>query len=220
MRCARSKGAYALVGITNKKVVGARDPLGISPLVIGELGGRYILASETCALDIIGARHRARREERRGRGDHGGGDRIAFPLPAATDASLHLRIHLFLAAGFDRERAPDLHAAQGDGHGARARNANAAPMWWCPSPIRAFRPHLGFAQESGIPYELGIIRNHYVGRTFIEPTQSIRALGVRMKHSANRAVVEGKRIVLDRQFDRARHDIGEDRAHDAGSRRE
>src|ERR1700745_3938555 len=77
-----------------------------------------------------------------------------------------------------------------------AREAPAAADGVIPVPDSGVPAALGFAQESGIPYELGIIRNHYVGRTFIEPTQSIRALGVRMKHSANRAVVEGKRIVL------------------------
>ena len=75
-------------------------------------------------------------------------------------------------------------------------------------------------RQSGIPFEYGIIRNHYVGRTFIEPTQSIRAFGVKLKHSANRAMIEGKRVVLVDDFDRARHDLAQDRADDPRRRRE
>ena len=189
------EGAYALVGITNKKVVGARDPLGIRPLVIGELGGRYILASETCALDIIGARHVR---------DVKNGEVVViteegieshFPFPPQP-----MRPCIFEYIYFSR---PDsvvngrpiytLRKAMGM---ELAREAQTQADVVVPVPDSGVPAALGFAQESGIPYELGIIRNHYVGRTFIEPTQSIRALGVRMKHSANRAVVEGKRIVL------------------------
>ena len=78
---------------------------------------------------------------------------------------------------------------------------------------------IGYAQASGIPFELGIIRNHYVGRTFIEPTQSIRAFGVKLKHSANRAEIDGKRVVLIDDFDRARHHLDQDRPDDARCRR-
>jgi amidophosphoribosyltransferase len=189
------EGAYALVGITNKKVVGARDPLGIRPLVIGELDGRYILASETCALDIIGARHVR---------DVKNGEVVVitqegieshFPFPPQP-----MRPCIFEYIYFSR---PDsivngrpiysLRKAMGM---ELAREAQTFADVVVPVPDSGVPAALGFAQESGIPYELGIIRNHYVGRTFIEPTQSIRALGVRMKHSANRAVVEGKRIVL------------------------
>ncbi len=189
------EGAYALVGITNKKVVGARDPLGIRPLVIGELGGRYILASETCALDIIGARHVR---------DVKNGEVVViteegieshFPFPPQP-----MRPCIFEYIYFSR---PDsvvngrpiytLRKAMGM---ELAREAQTQADVVVPVPDSGVPAALGFAQESGIPYELGIIRNHYVGRTFIEPTQSIRALGVRMKHSANRAVVEGKRIAL------------------------
>ena len=189
------EGAYALVGITNKKVVGARDPLGIRPLVLGELDGRYILASETCALDIIGARHVR---------DVKNGEVVViteegieshFPFPPQP-----MRPCIFEYIYFSR---PDsvvngrpiysLRKAMGM---ELAREAQTFADVVVPVPDSGVPAALGFAQESGIPYELGIIRNHYVGRTFIEPTQSIRALGVRMKHSANRAVVEGKRIAL------------------------
>jgi amidophosphoribosyltransferase len=189
------EGAYALVGITNKKVIGARDPLGIRPLVLGELDGRYLLASETCALDIIGARHL--RDVKNGEvvviTEEGIESHFPFPPQA-------MRPCIFEYIYFSR---PDsvvngrpiytLRKAMG---AELAREAPALADVVVPVPDSGVPAALGFAQESGIPYELGIIRNHYVGRTFIEPTQSIRALGVRMKHSANRSVVEGRRIVL------------------------
>ena len=117
------EGAYAFVGLTNKKLVGARDPLGIRPLVIGKLDGCPILASETCALDIIGAQLRARRRERRSGHLRRGRHAVAQAVPAAGGAALHLRIHLFRAAGFDRRRPPGLRRAQGHGRRARARGA-------------------------------------------------------------------------------------------------
>ena len=116
--------------------------------------------------------------------------------PPQRDAALHLRVHLLLPAGLDRERPLRLRRPQ-------APWARSSPARRRPTPtsssrcrIRACRRRSASRQECGIPYELGIIRNHYVGRTFIEPTQSVRELGVRLKHSANRAVVRGKRIVL------------------------
>ncbi len=195
------EGAYALVGITNKKVVGARDPLGIRPLVIGELDGSYILASETCALDIIGARHV--RDVKNGEvvviTEEGIESHFPFPPQpmrpcifeyiyfSRPDSIVNGRpiYSLRKAMGMELARETQTFA-----------DVQAFADVVVPVPDSGVPAALGFAQESGIPYELGIIRNHYVGRTFIEPTQSIRALGVRMKHSANRAVVEGKRIVL------------------------
>ena len=190
------EGAYSLVSLTNKKLIGARDPLGIRPLVLGELDGCPILASETCALDIIGAKyvrdvdpgedHRVRRARR------------AEPqaVSAEAAAALHLRIHLFLAAGFDRRRPLGVRSPQGLRRRSSRAKAMSRSTWWCRCRIPACRPRSATARDSGVPFELGIIRNHYVGRTFIQPTQSVRELGVRMKHSANRAAIEGKRIIL------------------------
>jgi amidophosphoribosyltransferase len=189
------EGAYAFVGLTNKKLVGARDPLGIRPLVIGKLGDCPILASETCALDIIGA-HYLRDVEN--------GEIVVFdedglqshkPFPPMAP-----RPCIFEYIYFSR---PD--SIIGGRHvydvrktcGAQlAREAPAVADVVVPVPDSGVPAAIGYAQASGIPYELGIIRNHYVGRTFIEPTQHIRQLGVRLKHSANRAVVNGRRIVL------------------------
>jgi amidophosphoribosyltransferase len=189
------EGAYAFVGLTNKKLVGARDPLGIRPLVIGKLDGCPILASETCALDIIGAQYVR---------DVENGEVVVFdedgfqshkPFPP-----VQARPCIFEYIYFARpdsivggRHVYDVRKSMGN---ELAREAPALADVVVPVPDSGVPAAIGFSRESGIPYELGIIRNHYVGRTFIQPTQAIRDQGVRMKHSANRAVVAGKRIVL------------------------
>ena len=190
------EGAYAFVGMTNKKLVGARDPLGIRPLVLGKLDGCPILASETCALDIIGAQYvrdiengEVRGVRRGRRADATSRSRRCRRGPASSNTST------------SRGPTPSSAAARSTTCArtwARelAREAPADADVIVPVPDFGVPAALGFSQASGIPYELGIIRNHYVGRTFIEPTQQIRQLGVRLKHTANRAVVNGKRIVL------------------------
>ncbi|MEA2974920.1 MAG: amidophosphoribosyltransferase [Alphaproteobacteria bacterium] len=189
------EGAYSLVGMTNKKLIGTRDPLGIRPLVLGKLDGSPILASETCALDIIGAQYVR---------DIENGEVVVFdedgvhsikPFPAMTP-----RPCIFEYIYFSR---PDSIVGGRSVYDVRktmgAQLAHEAPAdadVIIPVPDSGVPAAIGFAQASGIPFEMGIIRNHYVGRTFIQPTQSIRELGVRLKHSANKAVVQGKRIVL------------------------
>jgi amidophosphoribosyltransferase len=189
------EGAYSLVSLTTKKLIGARDPLGIRPLVLGRLDGCPILASETCALDIIGAQYIR---------DIENGEIVVFdeegmqsikPFPAMAP-----RPCIFEYIYFSRpdsmvggRHVYDVRKAMGS---ELAREARAEADVVIPVPDSGVPAALGYSQESGVPYELGIIRNHYVGRTFIQPTQSIRELGVRLKHSANRAVVKGKRIVL------------------------
>lgn len=189
------EGAYAFVGLTNKKLVGARDPLGIRPLVLGDLDGRPILASETCALDIIGARFV--RDVENGEIVICSEDGIESIKPFGD---LPARPCIFEFIYFAR---PDSIVHGRPVYQVRKRMgavlAEEAPVdadVVIPVPDSGVPAALGFAQAAGLPYELGIIRNHYVGRTFIQPTQSVRELGVRMKHSANRAVVDGKRIVL------------------------
>jgi amidophosphoribosyltransferase len=192
---AQIEGAYAFVGLTNKKLVGARDPLGIRPLVLGDLDGHPILASETCALDIIGARFV--RDVENGEIVICSEDGIESIKPFGD---LPARPCIFEFIYFAR---PDSIVHGRPVYQVRKRMgavlAEEAPVdadVVIPVPDSGVPAALGFAQAAGLPYELGIIRNHYVGRTFIQPTQSVRELGVRMKHSANRAVVDGKRIVL------------------------
>ncbi len=190
------EGGYAFVGMTNKKLVCARDPLGIRPLVLGRLDGHPIFASETCALDIIGAKFEREVEPGEIIVIHEG-ERLESIKPFPEKKA---RPCIFEYVYFAR---PDSVAGGKNVYEVRknigrilAEECPVSADVVVPVPDSGVPAALGFAQGSNLPYELGIIRNHYVGRTFIQPTQSIRELGVRMKHSANRAVIEGKRIVL------------------------
>ena len=189
------EGAYAFVGLTNKKLIGARDPWGIRPLVLGMLDGHPIVTSETCALDIIGARYVR---------DVENGEVIVFSEEGVESLKpfppLPPRPCIFEFIYFSR---PDsviggrsiYEVRKGLGRELARETAPEADVI-VPVPDSGVPAAIGFSQAAGVPYELGIIRNHYVGRTFIQPTQNIREMGVRLKHSANRAVVAGKRIVL------------------------
>jgi len=189
------EGAYALVALTNKKLIGARDPLGIRPLVLGELDGFPILASETCALDIIGAKFVR---------DIENGEVIVVDADGVTSLKpfppQRMRPCIFEYIYFARPdsvvHGRSVYEARKAMGAELAREAPAAADLVVPVPDSGVPAALGFAQACGLPFELGIIRNHYVGRTFIQPTQAIRESGVRLKHNANRAAVEGKRIVL------------------------
>jgi amidophosphoribosyltransferase len=189
------EGAYAFVGMTNKKLVGARDPLGIRPLVIGRLDGCPILASETCALDIIGAQYV--RDVENGEvivfDEDGAHSHKPFPPMAARPCIFEYVYFARPDSIVGGRPVYDIRKAMG---AELAKESPAQADVIVPVPDSGVPAAIGYAQASGIPYEIGIIRNHYVGRTFIQPTQSIRDHGVRMKHSANRAVVAGKRIVL------------------------
>jgi amidophosphoribosyltransferase len=189
------EGSYAFVGLTNKKLVGARDPLGIRPLVLGKLDGCPILASETCALDIIGAHYI--RDVENGEvlifDDDGAHSHKPFPAMAPRPCIFEYIYFARPDSIIGGRSVYDVRKASG---AELAREAPTDADVVVPVPDSGVPAAIGYAQESKIPYELGIIRNHYVGRTFIEPTQQIRQLGVRLKHSANRAVVTGKRIVL------------------------
>ncbi len=189
------EGAYAFVGLTNKKLIGARDPFGIRPLVIGKLDGHPILASETCALDIIGAKYLR---------DVENGEVVVFdedgmhshkPFPPTAPRPCIFE-YIYFARPNSIVGGRNVYDVRKTMGAQLAMEAPAAADVVIPVPDSGVPAAIGYAQKSAIPYELGIIRNHYVGRTFIEPTQHIRQLGVRLKHSANRAVVNGKRIVL------------------------
>jgi len=189
------EGAYALVAMTPKKLIGARDPLGIRPLIIGELDGCHILTSETCALDIIGAKYVRDVENGEVVVISETGIQSLKPFPPQR-----MRPCIFEFVYFAR---PD-SVVQGQSvyevrkkMGQELARESAPPAdVIVPIPDSGVPAAIGFSRESGIPFELGIIRNHYVGRTFIQPTQGVRELGVRMKHSANRSQIEGKRVVL------------------------
>jgi amidophosphoribosyltransferase len=195
------EGAYSLVALTNKKLIGVRDPLGIRPLVLGELDGCYILASETCALDIIGARFVRDIEngeivvisEKSAQNPTGIESHKPFPPMQARPCIFE---YIYFARPDSIVHGRHVYDVRKRMGAQLAREAGVAADVVVPVPDSGVPAALGYAHESGIPFELGIVRNHYVGRTFIQPTQKIRELGVRLKHSANRSVVKGKRIVL------------------------
>ncbi len=191
----QAEGAYSLVALTKDHLIGVRDPLGVRPLVIGALDGATILASETCALDIIGAKFLRDVEPGELVVIDSSGIHSMRPFPPAQR-----RFCIFEYIYFSR---PD-SIVEGQGvYQARkmigAELARESPVdadLVVPVPDSGTPSAMGFAEESGIPFDLGIIRNHYVGRTFIEPGEQIRHLGVKLKHNANRAVVAGRRVVL------------------------
>jgi amidophosphoribosyltransferase len=189
------EGAYSLVALSSKKMIGVRDPLGIRPLVLGDLDGAWILASETCALDIIGARFV--RDVKPGEMVIVTAKGIESLFPFETQKP---RFCIFEYVYFAR---PDSTVEGRNVYDVRKRIgaelALESPVEAdivVPVPDSGTPAAIGFAQQAGIPFELGIIRNHYVGRTFIQPGDAIRHMGVRLKHNANRRSIEGKRVVL------------------------
>ncbi len=191
----RVEGAYSLICMTPEGMIACRDPLGIRPLVMGKLGDATIFASETVALDVCGAEFVRQIEP---------GEMVIVSDTLVRSirpfAPVAPRPCVFEHVYFSR---PDSVI---DGHsvysvrkaiGAElARETLVEADYVIPVPDSGVPAAIGYAQESGIPFELGIIRSHYVGRTFIQPADNIRHLGVKLKHNANRALLEGKRIVL------------------------
>ena len=189
------EGAYALVVMTNKKLIGARDPLGIRPLVIGQLDGAYILASETCALDIIGAKFV--REVENGEiviiTEDGLESVKPFPPMAPRPCIFE---YIYFARPDSTVGGKSVYECRKEFGRQLAEESHVPADVVIPVPDSGVPAAIGYGDASGVPFELGIIRNHYVGRTFIEPQQSIRAFSVKLKHNANRIHVEGKRVIL------------------------
>lgn len=189
------EGAYALVCAFDNKLVGVKDPLGIRPLVLGKLDNGYVLASESCGLDIIGAEFIR---------DIEAGEMVVIDETGISStkpfAETGSRFCVFEYIYFAR---PD-SVVEGRGvYSTRkqigielAKESHIDAEVVVPVPDSGVPAALGYAEESGIPFDLGIIRNHYIGRTFIQPTQAGRTQSVRMKHNANIATVKGKSIIL------------------------
>ncbi|MEM8749554.1 MAG: amidophosphoribosyltransferase [Pseudomonadota bacterium] len=191
----RLEGAFSLVALSGKKLIGCRDALGVRPLVLGDIDGSYVFASETCALDIIGARYVRDVEPGELVVVTENGLESHFPLEKAPS-----RFCVFEYVYFAR---PDSTVGGENVYTVRKRIgeelAREAPVdgdLVVPVPDSGTPAAIGFAQGANLPFELGIIRNHYVGRTFIAPTDNIRHMGVKLKHNANRKLIEGKRVIL------------------------
>jgi amidophosphoribosyltransferase len=191
----RVEGAFSVVAMTKSKLIGVRDPLGVRPLVLGQLGDGWVLSSETCALDIIGAEFIREIEPGEMVVINGNGVESNFPFRRQKS-----RFCIFEHVYFSR---PDSILGGRSVYETResigrelAVEAPVEADLVCPVPDSGTPAAIGYSLQSGIPYAMGIIRNQYMGRTFIEPTEQIRNMGVRLKLNVNRALVKGIRIIL------------------------
>ncbi len=191
----RVKGAYSLLLLTNEALIGVRDPMGVRPLVIGQLEDAWILTSESCALDIIGARFVRDVEPGEIVIVDGNGLRSIKPF-AKQQRRFCVFEHIYFARPDSKVEGVGVYDARKRIGMELAKESPVAADVVVPVPDSGVPAAIGYAAQSGLPFELGIIRNHYVGRTFIEPADHIRHLGVRLKHNANRAHIEGKRVIL------------------------
>ncbi|MCL4107588.1 UNVERIFIED_CONTAM: hypothetical protein GTU68_022049 [Idotea baltica] len=191
----RVEGAFSIVAMTRTKLIGVRDPLGVRPLVLGKVGDGWVLSSETCALDIIGAEFVREIDP---------GEMVVITSNGVESLSpfrsQKSRFCIFEHVYFSR---PDSILGGQSVYETRrqigvelAREAPVDADLVCPVPDSGTPAAIGFSAESGIPYGMGIIRNSYMGRTFIEPTEQIRNMGVRLKLNVNRALIKGKRVIL------------------------
>ena len=192
----RVEGAFSIVAMTRTKMIGVRDPLGVRPLVLGRIGETgWVLSSETCALDIVGAEFIRHLDP---------GEMVVIDKGEVHShrpfAPARSRFCIFEHVYFSR---PDSFLGGRSVYETRhqigvelAREAPAEADLVCPVPDSGTPAAIGFSQQSGIPFAMGIVRNQYMGRTFIEPTEQIRNMGVLLKLNVNRSLIAGKRVVL------------------------
>jgi amidophosphoribosyltransferase len=192
----RVRGAFSLVMLTDDALIAARDPWGFRPLVLGRLDGAYVVASETCALDLIGASFERDLDPgeviviRRGR------LRTLRPFVKAPRQAFCIFEHIYFARPDSNLQRQNVYAFRKELGRVLAREHPVEADMVVPVLDSGTAAALGYAEESGIPYETALIRNHYVRRTFIEPSHSIRHFGVKVKHNAVRGILEGRRVVL------------------------
>lgn len=196
----RVRGAYSLLFLTPDRMIAARDPMGFRPLVLGRLQSGagpdgYVVASETCALDLIEAEYLREVEP---------GEIVSFgpqgmeslkPFPPAPHAKCIFE-YVYFARPDSNLYGRNVYQVRKEFGRQLARESPVAVDLVTPVPDSGVPAAIGYAEESGIPLEFGLIRNHYVGRTFIEPQQSIRHFGVKIKLNAQREVLQGKRVVV------------------------
>ncbi|AGA64306.1 Amidophosphoribosyltransferase [Liberibacter crescens BT-1] len=194
------QGAYSIIAITRTKLIAVRDPIGIRPLVMGELNGKPIFCSETCALDIIGAKYI--RDIENGEivicelNNNGSITVDSRKLPNPPSERICMFEYIYFARPDSIVGGRSIYVARKNMGINLAKEAPVDADIIVPVPDGGVPAAIGYSQESGIPFEQGIIRNHYVGRTFIEPVQQIRAFGVKLKHSSNLTIIKGSRVAL------------------------
>lgn len=190
------KGAYSVVALSKKKLIGVRDPAGVRPLVLGRLDdGGWIIASETCGLDIVGANFV--RDIKPGEMvviDESGVESL-FPF-APQGHKFCIFEYIYFSRPDSIVEGKDVYNIRKSIGRELAKQCGIEADMVVPVPDSGTPAAIGYAEESGLPFDLAITRNHYVGRTFIEPTQNQRALGVRRKLNANPGMLEGKRVIL------------------------
>ena len=189
------EGAYSLVVLTEQGLIACRDPLGIRPLVMGKLGEATIFASETVALDVIGASFLRDVEPGEVILVNNDGIRSFRPFGKVAPRPCIFE-HIYFSRPDSIADGMSVYEVRKNIGAELAREAPVDADYVVPVPDSGVPAAIGFSQASAIPFELGIIRSHYIGRTFIQPSQEVRHLGVKLKHNANSALIQGKRIVL------------------------
>ncbi len=191
----RLAGGFSLLVLVEKRLVGVRDRNGIRPLVLGELDGTYVLASETCAFDLIGATFV--RDIEPGEMVVIEDNKIESIYPfESTAPKFCVFEYVYFARPDSTLEGVNVYQARYQIGVELARESQVEADLVIPVPDSGVPPAMGYAEAAGIPFQMGLIRNHYIGRTFIEPKQSIRNFGVKLKLNPNRRLIEGKRIVL------------------------
>ena len=191
----RVEGAFSIIAMTRSKLIGVRDPRGVRPLMLGRIGAGHVLASETCALDIIGAEFLREIEPGEMVIITADGIESFFPFER-TQSRFCVFEHVYFSRPDSIVGGRSVYETRRQIGIELAKEAPVEADLVSPVPDGGIPAAIGFAQASGIPYAMGINRNQYVGRTFIEPTDHIRNMGVRLKLNINRALVKGKRVVL------------------------
>ncbi len=191
----RVEGAFSVVAMTSEKLIGVRDPLGVRPLVLGQVGDGWVLSSETCALDIIGAEFVREIEPGEMVVITASGVESQFPF-RRQPSRFCIFEHVYFSRPDSILGGQSVYSTRENIGRELAKESPVEADLVCPVPDSGTPGAIGYSQQSGIPFAMGIIRNQYMGRTFIEPTEQIRNMGVRLKLNVNRALVQGKRIIL------------------------
>ena len=189
------EGAFSVVAMTRTKLIGCRDPLGVRPLVLGQVGDGWVLASETCALDIIGATFIREIEAGEMVVITAKGVESHYPFRPAKSRFCIFE-HVYFSRPDSQLGGQSVYETRENIGRELAKEAPVDADLVCPVPDSGTPAAIGYSLESGIPFAMGIIRNNYMGRTFIEPTEQIRNMGVRLKLNVNRALIKGKRVIL------------------------